>query len=181
MLQLTASGQKLFGMPLIVKRLRTIFIIVRFFFLHTPFCWGVKAAVSYLLIPWFSQKFANSCELYSPPLSYAKNFYWVGNLFLNKRFIAFKSYKGFRFFSQKINPYFTTIIINEGNYISLTSIRMWCYWPANVGMNKLQCLLHSPRFSLWELIAVLFANNTFFTDLRRSCNLRKTRHHVLLL
>ena len=55
---------------------------------------------------------------------HVKNFYWVANFFLNKCFIAFKSYKRFRFFLQKINPYLTTIIINEGNYISFTSIRM---------------------------------------------------------
>ena len=110
-----------------------------------------------------------------------KNFYWVANFFLNKCFIAFKSFKGFRFFLQKISPYLTNIIINEGNYISFTSIRMWYYWSTNFIMNKLQRLLHSPRFSLWELITMLFSNNTFFTKLRRSCNLRKPHHHVLLL
>ena len=46
-----------------------MFMIVWFLRSATPFCWGVKAVVSCLLIPCALQNFLNVIELYSPPLS----------------------------------------------------------------------------------------------------------------
>lgn len=52
----------------------------------------------------------------------AKNFYGATNFFLNKNFVVLKGYKSFKFFLQKIDLNFSTIIVNEGKIISFTSI-----------------------------------------------------------
>ncbi|KAM7513444.1 hypothetical protein LguiB_012319 [Lonicera macranthoides] len=52
----------------------------------------------------------------------AENFNWAAHFFFNKCFIILKSHKSIRFFKQKINPSFSTEIINESNYILFTSI-----------------------------------------------------------
>ena len=65
----TASGQKAFDTSFSNNAALTMFMIVRFLRSATPFCWGVKAVVSYLLIPCALQNSLNAIELYSPPLS----------------------------------------------------------------------------------------------------------------
>lgn len=48
-------------------------------------------------------------------------------------------------------------------------------------MNQLQDIFCSLGLSLRELRTMLFANNTFFTHLRRSGNMREALHHIFLL
>jgi hypothetical protein len=55
--QFTASGKKFFVICFFDSMLRTIFIIVWFFFLSvTSFCWGVYVAVNCLWMSFSSQK-----------------------------------------------------------------------------------------------------------------------------
>jgi len=69
--QVTASGQKFFGIFFSDSMLLTKFITVLFFRSATPFCCGVYAAVNCLLIPCCLQKSSNSCPLNSPLYQYA--------------------------------------------------------------------------------------------------------------
>ena len=129
------------------------------------------------------------CQLHPDSMIYTKSrkFIWailsimvcskrLNSLFrfyFNSSFEAFKWRESFRFFLQKIDPSFSWKIICESNEVFFTSIGRRIYWTTYIWMNQFQNTFCSPWLSIRELRMMLFANNTFFTNLRRSSNLGK--------
>ena len=72
----TAFAQYSFGKCLATIMMHAISIMVMFFLSETLFSWGVYHAVNFFCMPWVLQKFINSFETYSPPLSVLKILMW---------------------------------------------------------------------------------------------------------
>ena len=72
----TAFAQYSFGKCLATIMMHAISIMVMFFLSETLFSWGVYHAVNFFCMPWVLQKFINSFETYSPPMSVLNILMW---------------------------------------------------------------------------------------------------------
>ena len=132
-------------------------------------------------MPWTAQNASNSFKQYSPPWSVRSVLMDFPISFSTRALKLLNAAKACDFSCKKYTQVFQEKIISEGHEVSFNSIRNWINWSANVRMNQLQNTFCSPWLSLRELRMILFANNTFFTYLGRSNNLRKPRNHVFLI
>ena len=156
--------------------LLAILRIEQFFLSATPFCCGDLGTVRGRRIPFSSQNSLNSFDVNSPPLSDLKALIsWPLLFYKCLKFL--KCTKCFRFLLQKINPCFSTQIINKEKKVVTFTKWWWLDRSTHISMNKLQWLGCSCTSFFWKAFPWLLAKETSFTKLVRMLSGRQSSHH----
>ena len=138
---------------------------IEWFFLYaTPFCCGDLGTVRGQRIPFASQNSLNSFDVNLPPLSDLKALISWPLLFY-KCLKFFKCTKCFRFLIQKLNPLFSTKIINKEKKVVTFTKWWWLDRSTHISMNKLQWLGCSCTSFFWKALPWLLAKETSFKNI----------------